>query len=121
MTMALIDTTGIIKPTPGTPLPALPMAKQTTILNTYSDFMQPVSAFVVRSLSGNSANNKVYLLSNNQPADKTAYSNVLWYFEVPNEAISFTSGPGTNVYQLDQMFIDADNNGDGVIITYEIY
>lgn len=119
--MALIATTGMIKPTPGSPLPALPAAQQASTLSTYSGFMQPVSAFVVRSLSTNSAGNKVYLLSNNQPADTVAYSNVLWYFEVPNEAISFTSGPGTNVYEIDQMYIDADNLGDGVIITYEIY
>lgn len=118
--MAIITSTGIIKPTPGTPLPAMPAAQQTLIVQTYG-YPQPVSAFVVRSLSSNSAGNKVYLLSNNAAADKTAYSNVLWYFEVPNEAISFTSGAGTNVYQLQQMYIDADNSGDGVVITWEIY
>ena len=118
--MALIASTGAIKPTPGVPLPAMPATGQTALQNSYG-YQQPVSAFVVRSLSANSIGNKVYLLSNNSPADKTNYTNVLWYFETANEAISFTSGPGTNVYELNQFYIDADNLGDGVMITYEIY
>lgn len=118
--MALIASTGAIKPTPGTPLPAMPAATQALIVATFG-YLQPISAFVVRSLSTNSTGNKVYFLSNNTAADKVNLTNVLWYFEVPNEAISFTSGPGTNVYQLQTMYIDADNGGDGVVITYEIY
>ena len=118
--MALIASTGAIKPTPGTPLPAMPMTSQSTLQADFG-YQQPVSAFVVRSLSTNSIGNKVYLLSNSNPADKTNYTNVLWYFETANEAISFTSGPGTNVYELNQFYIDADNLGDGVMITYEIY
>ncbi len=118
--MAVIQSTGTIKPTPGTPLPAIPLAHQTTILNNYGGPIE-VAGFVVRALSSNSVGNKCYLLNNNSPADKVAYTNVLWYFEIANEAISFTSGAGNNVYALNQLYIDCDNLGDGVMITWEIY
>ncbi len=120
MNMAVIDTTGKILPTPGSPVPLLSAAQLQAIVDIYG-YAQPTSAFVVRALSTNSIGNKCYLINTSTAADTVEYSNVLWYFEVPNEAISFTSGPGTNVYQLNLMYVDCDQAGDGLICTYEIY
>lgn len=110
--MALLAALGSIKPTAGQPLPAMPASLA-------ANYTQPVSSFIARALPGNTAG-KCYLLSNNSPADKTAFSNVLWYFTMPNESISFDA-VGANVYDLRQMYVDVDNTGDGIAITVEVY